>query len=181
MSLQFKCPSCGTHITVNYLKVGEEAVCNSCEKAVTVPADTMEVDGSHKPYSAASHAKATTDDMVNEQSFKDYPTDKQERIVGLIMSPIATLLSYAVLTYLGLGKEVFSLFGMCAFLTVGPAILRFTSVNPALILIGWFITGIKKYRTVGDLLGIPAIMFGSYLLISVFVASLVVQRMNARK
>ena len=65
MGLRFKCSNCGQDVTVQYLKVGDQAKCPGCGKCGVVPPDAQPVDvreispyGIHHPeYTAPSSAE----------------------------------------------------------------------------------------------------------------------------
>jgi uncharacterized RDD family membrane protein YckC len=50
MALRFKCPDCGSDLTVRYLKVGEEVECPECGNHGLVPPDAEQVDAEDFPH-----------------------------------------------------------------------------------------------------------------------------------
>jgi len=58
VSLKFKCPNCGSELTIQFLKIGEIAKCHNCGTGVVVPEDAEHVNWES---SIVRHAKQTKD------------------------------------------------------------------------------------------------------------------------
>jgi hypothetical protein len=90
---------------------------------------------------------------------------------GLALSPVALIVSYVLVDAQGFEKALFSPLGICAILTIGPALLRSFGQSPFLI-IALAVLNLAKpnkstgvYLTPQGILFLTATCFGSYYLI----------------